>query len=67
MEKDRFFEKSLLLEKKIDTIEERRFKREQKDLHAELLEKKEQLRIARVEQFRNKKLVKFTFFRDENT
>ena len=43
--------------KKIDTIEERRFKREQKDLHSELLEKKEQLRIARVEQFRNKKLV----------
>ena len=43
--------------KKVDKIEEQRFKREQKDLHAELLEKKEQLRIARVESFRNKKLV----------
>ena len=43
--------------KKVDKIEEQRFKREQKDLHAELLEKKEQLRIARVEAFRNKKLV----------
>ena len=43
--------------KKIDKIEEQRFKREQKDLHSELLEKKEQLRIARVEQFREKKLV----------
>ena len=32
--------------KKVDKIEEQRFKREQKDLHAELLEKKEQLRIA---------------------
>ena len=35
--------------KKVDKIEEQRFKREQKDLHAELLEAKEQLRIARVE------------------
>ena len=43
--------------KKVDKIEEQRFKREQKDLHAELLEKKEQLRIAKVEAFRNKKLV----------
>ena len=43
--------------KKVDKIEEQRFKREQKDLHSELLEKKEQLRIARVEQFREKKLV----------
>ena len=43
--------------KKVDKIEEQRFKREQKDLHSELLEKKEQLRIARVEAFRNKKLV----------
>ncbi len=42
---------------KVDKIEEQRFKREQKDLLAELLEKKEQLRIARVEAFRNKKLV----------
>ena len=41
----------------MDKIEEQRFKREQKDLLAELLEKKEQLRIARVEAFRNKKLV----------
>ena len=43
--------------KKVDKIEEQRFRREQKDLHAELLEKKEQLRIAKVEQFREKKLV----------
>ena len=43
--------------KKVDKIEEQRFKREQKDLIAELLEKKEQLRMARVEAFRNKKLV----------
>ena len=42
---------------KVDKIEEQRFKREQKDLLAELLEKKEQLRMARVEAFRNKKLV----------
>ena len=41
----------------MDKIEEQRFKREQKDLLAELLEKKEQLRMARVEAFRNKKLV----------
>ena len=39
--------------KKIDKIEEQRFKREQKDLLAELLEKKEQLRMARVDAFRN--------------
>ncbi|MDP6220484.1 MAG: hypothetical protein QGG76_02740, partial [Candidatus Thalassarchaeaceae archaeon] len=38
-------------------IEEQRFKREQKDIYAELQEKKEQLRIVRVESFRNKKLV----------
>ena len=43
--------------KKVDKIEEQRFKREQKDLHTELLEKKEQLRIAKVEAFRNRKLV----------
>ncbi len=43
--------------KKVDKIEETRFKREQKDIHAELQEKKEQLRLARVESFRNKKLV----------
>ncbi|MGY8691974.1 MAG: hypothetical protein ACKVHF_03315 [Candidatus Poseidoniales archaeon] len=43
--------------KKVDKIDEQRFKREQKDLHGELLEKKEQLRLARVESFRNKKLV----------
>ena len=43
--------------KKVDKIEEQRFKREQKDLHTELLEAKEQLRIARVEAFRDKKLV----------
>ena len=43
--------------KKVDKIEETRFKREQKDIHAELQEKKEQLRLARVEDFRNKKLV----------
>ena len=35
--------------KKVDKIEETRFKREQKDIHAELQEKKEQLRLARVE------------------
>ena len=43
--------------KKVDKIEEQRFKREQKDLIAELFEKKEELRIAKVESFRNKKLV----------
>ena len=43
--------------KKVDKIEEQRFKREQKDLLADLLEKKEQLRMARVDAFRNKKLV----------
>jgi len=43
--------------KKVDKIEETRFKREQKDIYAELQEKKEQLRLARVESFRNKKLV----------
>ena len=44
-------------QKKVDKIEETRFKREQKDIYAELQEKKEQLRLARVEDFRNKKLV----------
>ena len=43
--------------KKVDKIEETRFKREQKDIYAELQEKKEQLRLVRVEDFRNKKLV----------
>tara|TARA_B100000131_G_scaffold310139_1_gene341488 strand:+ start:8529 stop:9689 length:1161 start_codon:yes stop_codon:yes gene_type:complete len=43
--------------KKVDKIEETRFKREQKDIYAELQEKKEQLRLARVESFRNQKLV----------
>jgi hypothetical protein len=43
--------------RKVDKIEEQRFKREQKDIFAELQEKKEQLRLARVEAFRNKKLV----------
>ena len=43
--------------KKVDKIEEQRFKREQKDIYAELQEKKEQLRLVRVESFRNKKLV----------
>ena len=43
--------------KKVDKIEEQRFRREQKDIFAELQEKKEQLRLARVEAFRNKKLV----------
>ena len=43
--------------KKVDKIEETRFKREQKDIYAELQEKKEQLRLARVEAFRNQKLV----------
>ena len=43
--------------KKVDKIEETRFKREQKDIHAELQEKKEQLRLVRVEDFRNKRLV----------
>ena len=43
--------------KKVDKIVEQRFRREQKDIFAELQEKKEQLRLARVEAFRNKKLV----------
>ena len=43
--------------KKVDKIDEQRFKREQKDLISELFEKKEELRIAKVESFRNKKLV----------
>jgi hypothetical protein len=44
-------------QKRVDKIDETRFKREQKDIYAELQEKKEQLRLARVEAFRNKKLV----------
>jgi len=43
--------------KKVDKIEETRFKREQKDIFAEILEKKEQIRLAKVESFRNQKLV----------
>tara|TARA_B100000029_G_scaffold259234_1_gene255904 strand:- start:51 stop:1145 length:1095 start_codon:yes stop_codon:yes gene_type:complete len=43
--------------KKVDKIEEQRFKREQKDIIAELHEKKEELRLAKVEAFRSKKLV----------
>lgn len=43
--------------KKVDKIDEKRFKRQLHDIHGELLEKKEQLRLARVESFRNKKLV----------
>ena len=43
--------------KKVDKIEEQRFKREQKDIISELNEKKEELRIAKVEAFRSKKLV----------
>lgn len=44
-------------QKKVDKIEEQRFKREQKDIFAELHEKKEELRLAKVEAFRSKKLV----------
>ena len=43
--------------KKVDKIQEQRFKREQKDLLQQLNEKREEQRIARVESFRNKKLV----------
>ena len=43
--------------KKVDKIQEQRFKREQKDIVSELHEKKEELRIAKVEAFRSKKLV----------
>ena len=37
--------------KQVDKIEEQRFKREQKDIVSELNEKKEELRIAKVESF----------------
>ena len=43
--------------KKVDKIQEQRFKREQKDLLQQLNEKREEQRIARVESFRNRKLV----------
>ena len=43
--------------KKVDRIQEQRFKREQKDLLQQLNEKREEQRVARVESFRNKKLV----------
>ena len=43
--------------KQVDKIEEQRFKREQKDIVSELNEKKEELRLAKVEAFRSKKLV----------
>ena len=47
--------------KKVDRIQEQRFKREQKDLLQQLNEKREEQRVARVESFRNKKLVNLGF------
>ena len=43
--------------KKMDKIEEQRFKRAQKDVFAELAEQKERLKLAKVEQFRSQKVV----------
>ncbi|MDP6639963.1 MAG: hypothetical protein QF817_02715 [Candidatus Poseidoniaceae archaeon] len=56
--KERFLSKVLAPEKKkMDRIEEQRFKRQQKDILADLAEQKERLKLARVEQFRSQKLV----------
>tara|TARA_B000000557_G_scaffold146379_1_gene118751 strand:- start:499 stop:1590 length:1092 start_codon:yes stop_codon:yes gene_type:complete len=57
--KQRYLADVLSKEKKkqVDKIEEQRFKREQKDIVSELNEKKEELRLAKVEAFRSKKLV----------
>ena len=57
--KQRYLADVLSKEKKkqVDKIEEQRFKREQKDIVSELNEKKEELRVAKVEAFRSKKLV----------
>jgi hypothetical protein len=56
--KERFLAKVLAPEKKkMDRIEEQRFKRKQKDILADLAEQKERLKIARVEAFRGQKIV----------
>jgi hypothetical protein len=44
-------------QKKMDKIDEHRFKRQQKDILAELIEQKERLKLAKVEQFRSQKVV----------
>ena len=43
--------------KPMDKIEEQRFKRQQKDILLELQEERERLKFAKVEQFRNQKIV----------
>ena len=56
--KERFLSKVLAPEKKkMDRIEEQRFKRQQKDILSDLAEQKERLKLARVEAFRAQKIV----------
>ena len=56
--KERYLAKVLAPEKKkVDRIEELRFKRKQKDILADLAEEKERLRFARIEAFRHQKEV----------
>lgn len=56
--KERYLAKVLAPEKKkMDRIEEQRFKRKQKDILADLAEQKERLKFAKIEAFRGQKLV----------
>ncbi len=55
--KERYLSNVLSGTKKMDKIEEQRFKRQQKDILADLIEQKERLKLAKVEQFRSQKVV----------
>ena len=56
--KERFLSTVLAPEKKkMDRIEEQRFKRQQKDILSDLAEQKERLKLAKVEAFRAQKIV----------
>ncbi len=54
---EKYLAKVLSTSKTMDRIEEQRFRRQQKDFLAEIIEKKERIREAKVEAFRSKKLV----------
>ena len=55
--KQRFLAEVLSEKKQMDRIDEQRFKRQQKDVIAEINENRERLRVARLEEFRAQKVI----------
>ncbi|MBA45153.1 MAG: hypothetical protein CMB31_01020 [Euryarchaeota archaeon] len=55
--KQRFLAEVLSEKKEMDRIDEQRFKRQQKDVIAEINENRERLRVARLEEFRAQKVI----------